>query len=208
MWDVEVRRAQSRGEWLGVSWTFRRGLVGMEVWVGGSAREFVGGVRFGAGERFGRGEGRGGGAMRVEGALRRGGPRMPPVARWAELRAGKEGAGRLSSLSWSSAESLKEGTEVVVEEGVARGVVGEEGFLKVGGGGGGIIFLSSSSFFGVIEVLSSNIFRISFFDSSVLSPVVNIGGGSCIEAGASPLFSTIEGLRSHVRKDHVVGGCL
>lgn len=54
----EVRRAQSRGECPGVRRTFRRGLVGMELWVGGGARDerpLDGGPRFGRSERIGGG---------------------------------------------------------------------------------------------------------------------------------------------------------
>lgn len=54
----EVRCAQSRGECPGVRRTFRRGLVGMELWVGGGARVeglLDGGPRFGRGERIGGG---------------------------------------------------------------------------------------------------------------------------------------------------------
>ena len=98
-----------------MSRTLRRGLVGMDEWVGGGAREEeVDGV----GTRFGRGE-REGGGMRLDGTVeRRGGPRTPPDARWAEFTAGKEGAGGESSR-------LRQGTwgEVAVVV-VARGVVG------------------------------------------------------------------------------------
>ena len=51
-----VSRAQSRGECPGVRRTLRRGFVGMELWVGGGAREereVVGGPRLGRGERIG-----------------------------------------------------------------------------------------------------------------------------------------------------------
>jgi hypothetical protein len=65
----EVSRAQSRGEWPGVSKTFLRGLVGMEVCVGGRASE----EELFDGERFGRGERMGGGAIRPA-ATGRGGP--------------------------------------------------------------------------------------------------------------------------------------
>lgn len=99
----EVRRAQSRGEWPGVSSTFWRGLRGGAVDDGGGKREVVVGVRFGRGrEREGgssrpaavrEGEGEGGGIGRV---LRRGGPRGSWEVRWAEFMAGKEGGGMLS----------------------------------------------------------------------------------------------------------------
>lgn len=54
----EERRAQSRGEWPGVRRTLRRGLMGMEVCVGGGRREpeegcEEGGPRFGTGHRVG-----------------------------------------------------------------------------------------------------------------------------------------------------------
>lgn len=133
----EDRWAQSSGEWPGVSRTLRRGLVGMEEWVGGGAREEA---VDGAGRRLGRGERKGGG-MRLDGTVeRRGGPRTPPDARWAELGPGKDGAGgelsRLRLGTWG---------EMVVAV-MARGDVGEEGSLLKGGGGGGMAFRSSSSF--------------------------------------------------------------
>ena len=52
----DVRRAQSSGECPGVRRTLRRGLVGMELWVGGGTRDekpLDGGPRFGRGERIG-----------------------------------------------------------------------------------------------------------------------------------------------------------
>lgn len=51
----EERRAQSKGEWPGVRRTFRRGFVGMDVCVGGGAREeeVLGGPRLGRGDRVG-----------------------------------------------------------------------------------------------------------------------------------------------------------
>lgn len=53
---MEVRRAQSRGEWLGVRRTFLEGLLGMELCVGGGKRDdvedwVVGGPRLGSEER-------------------------------------------------------------------------------------------------------------------------------------------------------------
>jgi len=133
----EVRRAQSRGEWPGVRSTFSRGLVGIELCVGGRAREEL---DFEVGERFGRGERRGGDMRLSEGwrvgtGFNLGGPRLPPEARCAEFAAGKEGAGGESS-SW------KVGMGVVV----AQGVVGDEGRFLKGGGGGGIALRSRSSF--------------------------------------------------------------
>lgn len=51
-----ARRAQSIGEWPGVSFTCLEGLVGTEEWVGGGARVDVPGARLGTGrERFGEG---------------------------------------------------------------------------------------------------------------------------------------------------------
>lgn len=132
----EVRRAQSRGEWPGESRTLRVGLLGMDVWLGGGRREDELEER---GRRLGRGERDGGGIREEEGSgetgPRRGGARAPLEARWAEFRAGNEGAG-------GESERLKDGMveEVVVD--VARGVVGEEGCLKMGGGGGGMAFRS------------------------------------------------------------------
>jgi hypothetical protein len=49
----DERYAQSRGLWPGVSRTLRRGLVGMELCVGGGVRDEVGGPRFGSGGRMG-----------------------------------------------------------------------------------------------------------------------------------------------------------
>lgn len=55
-----ARRAQSIGEWPGVSLTCFEGLVGIEEWVGGGARVDVPGARRGTGrERFGEGTGEG-----------------------------------------------------------------------------------------------------------------------------------------------------
>jgi hypothetical protein len=55
-----ARRAQSIGEWPGVSFTCLEGLVGIEEWVGGGARVDVPGARQGTGkERFGEGAGGG-----------------------------------------------------------------------------------------------------------------------------------------------------
>lgn len=101
----EVSRAQSSGEWPGVSCTFLRGLVGIALWVGGGASENVDGEELLApGPRLGRGP-RGpddacpmlrnaGWACTV---ACRGGP-SPPEARWAELSAGNAGAVGSSSL--------------------------------------------------------------------------------------------------------------
>lgn len=201
---------------MGVSWTFLRGLAGIELCVGGGASELVfeAGERFGRGPpRFGSGEGRGGGAMREDVcagmAFRRGGwgPRMPPDARCAEFKAGKEGGGMASV---SEEERVKDGTELEFEVGFARGVVGEEGDLMVGGGGGGITIRSASSFLGVAgaSIVSFSVglpFSVSLSASWFL---VTVGSGSCIDGGALPVFSILWGCRSHVKKDHVVGGCL
>lgn len=100
----EVRCAQSSGEWPGVRRTFCRGLEGGRVCVGGGLREEE---EEDGGPRLGRRENRDGGSMRFElvvevveaeegvlklgRAFRRGGARVPPEARWAELAAGKEG---------------------------------------------------------------------------------------------------------------------
>ena len=141
--EDEERRAQSRGEWPGVRSTLRLGLLGMDVCVGGGARENEEEEEEGWGRRLGSGE-REGGGIRVDAGttgLRRGGARAPPDARWAELRAGNEGAGGESS----SLKAGMEDVEVAVDVAVARGVVGddgEDGFLSDGGGGGGMAFLS------------------------------------------------------------------
>lgn len=156
-----VRRAQSSGEWLGVRRTFLRGLVGIELWVGGGAREGAVseevGVRFGRGERLGMGPREG--AMRegvVGRAFSRGIARVPPDARCAEFAAGKEG------MSGSGDEGFEPSREkigmLVLGEGweaFARGVVGEEGilfggagFLNRGGGGGGMAARSSAALLG------------------------------------------------------------
>lgn len=93
---LEVRVAQSNGEWPGVSSTFLRGFAGMDVCLGGGARPEEGGPRFGidawrvemlldpsmerrGGWRCGAGLGRGG--------MRPG----PAPARCTELIAGKDG---------------------------------------------------------------------------------------------------------------------
>jgi hypothetical protein len=142
------RRAQSRGEWPGVRRTLRRGLAGMELCVGGRAREDDeaeeeedGGPRFGRGERGGSVSSPAvpgpGGGCRVG---RRGGARAPPDARCAEFAAGKDGTASVSG-------------SVNVGSCVASGVAGcEEVMVMVGGcgflnkGGGGIDLRSRSSF--------------------------------------------------------------
>jgi hypothetical protein len=140
-----------------VSRTLREGLLGMDVCVGGGAREDD--VEEG-GRRFGRGERDGGGGMREEdgerdgSGARRGGARAPPNARWAEFAAGKDGAGGESS-------SLNAVTvQVVVDDALARGVVGDAGVLNDGRGGGGMVLRSWSSF--VLAFLSGLIITISF----------------------------------------------
>ena len=131
----EDRRAQSRGLWPGVKSTFLRGLVGIEVCVGGGAREkeVVVGVRFGSwiGERIG-------GDMRpavpwglgVGRAPRRGGRLAPPEARWAEFGAGKRGEARGSRMHFCA--ELREGKE---------GAGGEEERVKVWDGGRLVVFV-------------------------------------------------------------------
>jgi hypothetical protein len=89
---LEERRAQSNGEWPGDRTTFLRGLVGMELWVGGGARlakEEEVGVRFGRGERMG-GDMRPEEGWRVGMGFNRGGPRTPPEALCIEFAAGNE----------------------------------------------------------------------------------------------------------------------
>lgn len=104
----DERRAQSSGEWPGVSCTFLRGLVGGAEWVGGGARPPVGVLLLGFGVRFGSGRVREGGSMRpadregedggggVGRGFRRGGPGGMLDALWAEFMAGNEGGGMLS----------------------------------------------------------------------------------------------------------------
>jgi hypothetical protein len=204
----EDMRAQSRGEWPGVRRTFFRGFVGMEVCVGGGAREKVlaVGVRFGSctGERE-RGDIRPWGF--VGRAERRGGAPVPPwalcaelaagncevgvrvpLARWAEFAAGKEGAG-------GEEERVKVGTVGVLS---SPGLFGGEGdfgvgFLK-GGGGGGIAFLSRAA-----------LLREEDGSSDVLGP-----SWSDIEGGAwGRCFATSwrVGRWSQDRNDHEDGGC-
>lgn len=89
---LEARRAQSKGEWPGDKRTFLRGLVGMELWVGGGARlaeEEEAGVRFGRGERMG-GDMRPEEGWSVGRGFNLGGPRTPPEALWIEFAAGNE----------------------------------------------------------------------------------------------------------------------
>jgi hypothetical protein len=87
---LEERRAQSNGEWPGDRTTFLRGLVGMELWVGGGARlAKEEGVRFGRGERMG-GDMRPEEGWRVGMGFNRGGPRTPPEALCIEFAAGNE----------------------------------------------------------------------------------------------------------------------
>lgn len=206
----EDRRAQSRGLWPGVKSTFLRGLVGIEVCVGGGAREkeVVVGVRFGSwiGERIG-------GDMRpavpwglgVGRAPRRGGRLAPPEARWAEFGAGKEGGGarfedaRCAELregkegAGGEEERVKVGTVGVLSSSSLRG--GEDcfggSFLK-GGGGGGMAFLSISAL--LIAGESS---------LELLGP-----SWGDIEGGAS-FFATSwsVGRWSQESRDHDEGGC-
>lgn len=248
--DVDVKRAQSRGEWLGVSCTFFEGFVGMAECVGGGNREEdacdVGGPRLGRDER-----GTLGGAMSPPPpppptAGSRGGALLPPLARCAELRAGKAArrgcevfalvvverfpalcaefaAGKRGgwSLGWlvglrgrsSSWERLKDGIIPAAVVADARGVVGEDGFLKVGGGGGGIIFLSLATFAGGPGATGSVIF--SMIVSSTMLGITRFSSCPCCftdATGASlPLVdgaSCIKGRCSQVEKSHVVGGCL
>jgi hypothetical protein len=141
-----------------------RGLVGGAECVGGGARPAL--MEDAGGPRLGRGEGREGGGIRpvlMDGVVgaRRGGRGL---ARCAELRAGKEGGGRLSiSISSSLSSSVESGLEDLGGDGArlndgiagggsfearlveARGVVGEDIFLN---GGGGIALRSSSAFVG------------------------------------------------------------
>lgn len=182
MLGEDVRRAQSSGEWPGVKRTFLRGLVGMELCVGGGAREedMLEGARFGRGDRMGGGVVRAGEGWR---AGRRGGPGGPPDARWAELRAGKDGGGGKSS-------TVKLGTVI------ARVVVGGEGCFSrgffMGGGGGGIAFRSSSSWI----VNEGTIDPAGFSSSWSMSTEISFGSVDLswlvIVAGASPCFFPTE----------------
>ena len=144
-------RAQSSGEWPGVSSTFFRGFVGTALCVGGGASEkpdTPGGPRLGSGPRAGGG---------ISPALRSGGwargsadrgAESPPEARCAEFSAGKEGTvGEVVSESESESVDLLMvlgmwtlGTAGTCAAGVVR--AGIAGFLK---GGGGISFLSDSA---------------------------------------------------------------
>ena len=181
----EERCAQSSGEWPGVRRTFRRGLVGMELCVGGGAREDE---REGAsGPRLGRGERMGGGINPAPledmgwTAFSRGGPRTPPEALCTELRDGKEGADGSSS----------ESAGVKVEDREARGVGGEsgrivgvegfgdvcEGLLRNGWGGGGIALRSSSSFVAPLSFATASVGFDSMLLSSLLLTSFWIGSG-------------------------------
>ena len=145
-----------------MSRTFRRGLVGIVVWVGGGAREELreGGPRFGRGDRCGSrlvdpfACGR-----RVGVAFSRGAPRAPFEALCAELRAGKEGTEGSTGESTSVKDGAWEARGVGGEFGVGGG-----GFLRSGGGGGGIALRSSSCF-----VASASFASCGIFDSIVLS---------------------------------------
>lgn len=170
-----VRRAQSRGEWLGGRSTFLLGLRGMVVWVGGGARECEAAdrveLRFGRGlgERLGSGPRGCEDAVREDGDERvggRGAALAPPDVRWAEFMAGKEGISGSGSgeveevvVDVDAPSREKEGiwkAEDAALEGFARGVVGEEGrggcdavgFLMKGGGGGGMAARSSAALLG------------------------------------------------------------
>lgn len=228
--------AQSRGEWPGVSRTFLRGLAGMEVCVGGGAREddAVAGVRFG----IGRGPRLGGGGImpcdctgcvNAGTGFSRGGARPPePVeALWAEFAAGKEGAGRVSISS--SCPKAKDGTVGVVGDSTdvsARGLVGGESgcfcLLKSGGGGGGIALRSKSAMsaslgFRGVAVLPDTTAGESL---AILSRLVIaiVGAWSVVAVGASlcgllGLVFSIAGdgrrrSHCHCRSGQVEGGCL
>lgn len=143
-----VRQAQSSGECPGVKRTFLRGLEGMELCVGGVARE-VGGAM---GLRLGSGPGGGGGikdavAFVVRGFTlnwklgSRGGPVLPPDARCAEFAAGKEGING-SSLPSSrvkggiSADFAAGLLAIALGASCGEVVLGDgmDGFAKEGGG--------------------------------------------------------------------------
>lgn len=207
----DERCAQSSGEWPGVRRTFRRGFVGMELCVGGGAREEEGGPRLGRGERRG-------GGIRLEGegwmAFNRGGPRTPPEARWAELRAGKEGI-----EGSASEERLKEGFEEARGVGGEFGSFIEEGVLEVwslvgflNGGGGGGIARRSRSCLDIPSSFSST--ELAFEPASPFTPLFApfafcSGSKSSIEGASWRGFfdeKIREGRRSHCRMSHEDGG--
>lgn len=124
-----ARRAQSIGEWPGVSFTCLEGLVGIEECVGGGARVEVPGARLGTGrERFGEGAGEG--------------RREEPF-----LDAGARVGMRRACVAGSGGGAIAEGDgPTIAEDAGARGGGGgggggmrsdAAGCLTAGGGGGG-----------------------------------------------------------------------
>lgn len=162
--------------------TFRRGLVGTELCVGGGAREDE---REAGGPRLGRGERMGGGINPAppEGmgwtAFRRGGPCTPPEALCAELSAGKEGADGSASESASVKAGGCEARGVGGESGCIVGVegLGEVcgGLFRNGGGGGGIALRSSSSFVAPPSFATVSV----GMDFMLLSPLLVTSFDSC-----------------------------
>jgi hypothetical protein len=125
----EERRAQSSGLCPGVRRTFLRGLVGMELCVGGGAREKeeAVGVRFGSwmGERIGGGIRPAVPCGFPPDAGGRGGAPVPPEARCAEFKAGKGGGGaRFEEVRCAEFGAGKEEGGETEEERVKVGTVG------------------------------------------------------------------------------------
>lgn len=208
----EARRAQSRGECPGSSWTFRRGFAGIEECVAGGRSdddEAPGGPRLGRGER------RGGAISPALGwGLRRGGPRVPPDARCAEFSAGKEGAvGSSLSSAESPAPRVRVGMDGVGEATAVRAWKGYfwVGFL-MGREGGGMALRSSSAFSRVGS--GASCVDIEGFSSSTGFSRLKVGGeaSSCFGATSclcppSCFFATsCNAGRSHLRKAHSDGG--
>lgn len=124
------------------------GFAGIDVCVGGGASdEEAVGDRFGRGDRMGgdmrSGERRGGWTDGMGFSL--GGPR-PPDARWAELRAGKDGSGAGGNEDFSIENVGTFGAVGVSGGDGGWSVAVIVGFFMKGGGGGGMAFRSTTAF--------------------------------------------------------------
>lgn len=146
----EESRAQSSGEWPCVKTTWREGLVGLLLCVGGGARVEEPGCR--GWEREGKGDERlfSGRGERV-GGRRGGGMRVCGLGGGAIIvgdEAGAKGAGYgISAAASSRPEREKVGTVSSSPVADTVGVVSWSSaeLLIVGGGGGGMATLSTSS---------------------------------------------------------------
>ncbi len=133
---------------------------------------------------------------------------MPPLARWAELSAGKEGV-EGSSSSWSAPrENVGIVGDVIVAD--VFGVVGEADLTLNGGGGGGIALRSSSCLMASFLGASSRTMIFSSLHPPESVDISKVGGGvgdgaSWIRSFCVTSWRGVEGRRSHDSNDHVNG---